>query len=231
MRSILTLVLILVSTATHAYLLENGFSVDYDVSKNNFSIGVSKRKLVSDGEKLEYTSTTVPEGLAALLVKDRIVERSILSYHNNKIRPSSYSYEQTGGKKEKRYQIDFNWDKQQLTSTLQKGHKPLLDGTQDLLSLQLAMMHDLQQGNKSFSYIIAERDKLKSYQLTILGTETLETPLGKMETIKVEHYDTQKKDRFTFWCAKSLEYLPIKIRKVEEDGDVVLLQLRAFNKR
>ena len=45
------------------------------------------------------------------------------------------------------------------------------------------------------------------------------------------HYDPQTKTRFTLWCAENMGFLPIRIRKINYKGKVVLLNLTHFNQQ
>ena len=45
----------------------------------------------------------------------------------------------------------------------------------------------------------------------------------------MEYYDKKRKRTYRFWCAKELNYLPYRSRRIEADGDVILLQMRRYN--
>lgn len=55
--------------------------------------------------------------------------------------------------------------------------------------------------------------------------------MGRMDVYQLEHQADKGHYRFTFWCAKQLNYLPIKIVKTEQDGDIVQLSLKQYNKK
>ena len=217
---------------THAHPLLDGFSAEYDVIRNGLNLGVTKRQLVKRGsESLEFFSNTRAEGFVALLVSDVFTEHSVIQAGKEGIRPTQYAYQQNGGKTVKIFNASFDWDKQQLIRSTTKGTEPLAANTQDLLSFQLAIIVGLYQGQRNFDFTIVDHKRIQQHKLNYSGMETIATSQGKLNVVRLEHKNSRKNDRFTFWCAEKLHYLPIMIRKIEHDGDVVLLKLRKFNAR
>lgn len=92
-------------------------------------------------------------------------------------------------------------------------------------------MHDMQAGNRSITYTIAEKDKLKTYSIKFIQKENLATNNSSVPTLKMEHYNPQTKQRFTFWCAENMGFLPIRIRKINRKGKEILLNLTQFNQK
>lgn len=88
-------------------------------------------------------------------------------------------------------------------------------------------MTDLAEQKKSFTYRIADGGKLKDYDIRVIETETVTTPLGKIEAIKLIRYRKDKNKRqTTLWCAPSLNYLPVKLEHTEKGGSVFTALLR-----
>jgi hypothetical protein len=145
------------------------------------------------------------------------------------IRTQSYSYQRTGGKKEKYLNLDFNWQSQQVTVDNNK-QTIMLDmeqATLDKLVYQLALMSDLGQHKTEFSYQVADKNKIKTYNIAILGMETVSTPMGKIEAVKLKRIHSSKKQRQTvLWCAPALYYLPVRIEHIEKDGTRFIAELR-----
>jgi hypothetical protein len=83
-------------------------------------------------------------------------------------------------------------------------------------------MQDAAKGTKKVTYPVISRGELKTYTFTNLGQETIETPLGKFEAIKLERRkDDGENTTYTSWHALKLHYLPVKFEN-QENGDVVL---------
>lgn len=224
----LILLLITPCLAT-AGILEQGFQADYTLSRNDFSFGVAEYRLYPQtNDTLIYESTAKPEGFAAVFVRDNIIERSQIKRLADGFQPLQYEYQQRGGKETKHYQLNFDWAQQKLVNTNINTTFDLPENTQDMLSFQLQLMHTLQSGGKSLSFHLADRNKLRSYQLNFINKAKLKTIIGELEVILLEHRRPDRKDIFRFWCAPSLEYLPVRIERIEEDGDIVMFQIRSF---
>jgi len=213
----------------NAQLLQTGFETTYEVQHNTIYLGDTVRKLSrqEDGQWL-YQSSTKAKGLAGLFFKDTIEERSILAITPNGIRPSTYSYEQTGGKKEKHIKLDYHWNKNLMFSSYLNKDLGLLPGTQDLLSFVLQIMYELQANKQIIDMPIAYKDSIDQYQLKVIGKETIVTPFKSLPTVVLLSNKIKDKKQFKFWCAPSLQYLPIRIKKIENDGDEDTLSLSQF---
>lgn len=222
-------VCLLAPTLASAGLLEHGYQADYTLSKNDFDVGVAEYRLYPQPTgMLIFQSTAKTEGLAALFIHDRIVERSHITRRADELRPQKYEYSQKGGKESRNYQLNFDWTHHKLLNTDINQTFDLPANTQDMLSFQLQLMAALQAGKKSLSFHLAEQDKIRPYQLDFKKTMQLRTALGEMEVVLLEHQRPGEKDVFRFWCAPGLEYLPVKIEHIEDDGDQVRFELRHF---
>ncbi|UCE89257.1 MAG: DUF3108 domain-containing protein [Pseudomonadota bacterium] len=229
-------VTLLLPVVAAAGLLEEGFEASYSVSRNAMDIGLSERQLTRDGQgALVYSSRTYAQGLLALLAGDVITERSVITERNGQLQPLRYSYERRGGRKDRRYQLQFDWRARTLHSDFDgRSQRLALDGpTHDLLSFQLRLMRALQRGQSSLTLQIARKAKLESYQLRVTGTESIDTALGRFTAVRVEQQSgprSGKDFRFTFWCVAELGYLPVRIRREEQGGEVYLSELRKLQR-
>ncbi|PHS30072.1 MAG: isoprenoid biosynthesis protein [Methylophaga sp.] len=206
------------------------FSANYRVKLNGMSAGELKRNLsTNDDGSRTFSSQSQAKGLFAFFKPDLIEETSIWKTEGKGIRPQSYLYQRSGGKKDKYLSLTFDWQNQKIKMDDNKHVLSLQSkaNTLDKLSYQLALMLDLAQEKKTFSYHIADGNKFKTYDIILLGTEIINTPLGKIETVKLTRQRGSKKQRkTTLWCAPSLHYLPVKIEHIEKDGTNFTAELR-----
>lgn len=206
------------------------FSANYQVNVNGFPAGELKRSLSSneDGTRT-FASKSQAKGAVAFFKPDLIEETSIWLQQDNHVRPQSYLYQRTGGKKEKYLSVHFDWQTQQVKiddkkQVIQLNIEPF---TLDKLVYQLALMSDLEQQKTVFSYPVVDKNKIKTYNIVILGTETITTPMGKIEALKLQRMHSSKKQRqTTLWCAPALHYLPVKIEHIEKGGTTFTAELR-----
>ena len=233
MRLSLFLPLVFLIPQSHANPLFDGFTADYEVSKNGTVLGISTRHLVSreQGQKLDYASTTIPKGLIALFVTDKFMEHSLIYVTPKGLRPQRYEFQRTGGKKEVTFQARFDWQKKLITMSSHPAPQPLLPNTQDLLSFQLALMQGLTKGQRQFDFHIVDHKRIQLQKLVYKKTVKMQSSIGSLDILQLQHQSAKSHYRFTFWCAKQLHFLPVKITKTEQDGDIIQLKLQQFNKK
>jgi hypothetical protein len=221
-RSIFIL-LLLSFTSTLAFAAPQipSFTATYTLSKGNITIGNLRRSLApAEDGNLKFESAMHVTGFVAVFVKDELSESSLWSYRNEQVRPQTYTYSKTGGKKNSQLKFDFDWKNNLVKNTVvgEEWEMSLPPGAQDKISYQLAIMHDLERGKTEFEYPIADKKKFKTYRFKVVVKETLDTPLGTLETIKVERIMASDKKTTVLWCAPGLHYLPVRIEQNEKDG-------------
>ena len=217
------------SPRAHAQLLQKGFESTYEVYHNSIYLGDTVRKLSKQKDgRWQYQSSTRAKGIIGAFIKDEIEERSTLEITPNGVKPFSYRYDQTGGKDEKHIYLDYKWAKNSLFNSHLNEDLELLPGTQDLLSFVLQIMVELQSNKQSIEMPIADKDSIERYRLKVIGKETIETPYKSLPTIVLLSNKINGKRQFKFWCAPSLQYLPIVIKKIDNDGDEDTLSLSEF---
>ena len=179
-----------------------------------------------DDGRYVYESRSETSGVMAWVSKDNIVERSEWRYHDDALRPLSYSYRRDG-RKSRRVAVAFDWDKRVARNTTAGAtwQMPIPEGTLDKLNYLLAMMRDLADGKRDIRYQVADGGRLKSYRLLAVGNERLTTELGRLDTVVIRRLREGKRRETTLWCAPSLRYLPVRIEHRERDGVDVLLAI------
>jgi len=224
------LICFMISTAAPAAGVPGNFQAVYQLRINSFTIGEARVELAaqSDGRYL-YSSRTHSTGLTRVFRNDKVSESSLFNPHNQHLRPLEYRFDHTGSKKERHAYLKFDWNKREVTNTVE-GHTWAMDipeGALDKLIVQLAVMMDLDAGKQELVYAIADGGKLKEYKFAIVGKEKLRVPAGEYETVKLERL-RKDNDRTTYlWCAPSLGYLPVRIKQIEnEDGVTYLSELK-----
>ena len=64
------------------------------------------------------------------------------------------------------------------------------------------------------TYYLAENKRIKKYEIKDLGKKTIDTIYGKLEVERVRREDSH--GTTTLWCAKRLNYLPVRIDHKEK---------------
>lgn len=157
-----------------------------------------------------------------------ITEQSKMQWNpaQQSITPLHYSYARRGLSKDRTAELSFDWKNKTVTNNVQKTswQMDITQKVQDKLSYQIQMQQDLLNGHKNFAYQIADGGRLKEYKFAIVGEELLDTPLGKVNTIKVKR-SRENDDRVTYaWLAKDWNYLLVRLQQ-EEKGDVYTIYI------
>ena len=177
------------------------------------------------------TSRTEPAGMFALIRDDTRVERSEWTWAGDSLQPLAYDYERTGSKARK-IGITFDWENNVARHVSPKGvwKLPVPRGTLDKFSYMFALMRALGRGERHFEYTIADGGRrLRSYVLTSIANERIDTAIGTFDTVAVRRRHENSPRETTFWCARALGYLPVRIVHVERDGTPLTLRIQSLS--
>lgn len=205
--------------------LPQRFDATFALRAQGLEIGTTRWQLKPiDGNRFEYRSNSEAVGVAKLFRDERIAERSVWRHADGLVQPLRYSYSRSGGKRKREVEVRFDWKRKRVHNILNGDAwtTTISTGTQDKLGYMLALMQDLARGMEQTRYTVADGGKVKTYQLKVLRTETIDTMLGSLETVVVER--TRKDDDRTtlVWCAPALSYLPVRVEHREADGILYL---------
>ena len=205
----------------HAGDLTGDFVASYSLHSMGTRFADMKRSFsrLDNGEYV-YRSETHTVGLLALFRKDQIVEKSTLQFARGQLQPMLYSYERTGGKKDRDVVVKFDWPNRRIINSVNGSswHMPIQAYIMDKLLYQLAIMYDLEKGKKKISYTIADGGKIKNYDFELIGEDRLATPIGEFNALKLIRHKPNSRRRTVIWCARELGYMPIKVENVENNG-------------
>lgn len=190
--------------------------------------GNLRTKLSSTANGFTAERITTPTGFAKLVAGGTIQEVSEFSVTADGLRPSRYYSNDEISKKAGETSISFDWDTGEATASHNDQHVSavLEDLAHDRLSIQYELMYDLLNELPVDSYLVFEVDKLRSLQITKVGTQTVKVPAGKYEAIGIRHQAEGSSRVTTFWCVEELGYLPVIIERHRKGK----LQMRAMLK-
>ncbi len=214
--------LLFLTNPSHATLLDSGFRADYEVKVKGIYVGLSTRQLTVEKTRTEYHAIASPGGLARLFFSDVVTETSIMEQDGPQLRSIAYTYDQTGGKDIKHESVYFDWQNKLIKFSHGEGQAfPISAHAYDVLNFQLELMRILQQGNREFVFDVADYRKLYTYHSRVVGKEKVAIPYGELETIKVDSRNRKDGKHFIFWCAPSLDYLPVRVEYTKKPGGIV----------
>ena len=126
-----------------------------------------------------------------------------------------------------------NWDAEIALSTEddETWQLPLRDGVMDQLSYQVALRQALIDNSDSeaiFSFDIIDGDAIKMQQYRLVGEEILSTPLGELNTLKLERVREASDQRASkIWLAVDWNFLLTRIEQQNNSGLQIVLELKS----
>jgi hypothetical protein len=149
----------------------------------------------------------------------QITETSDFEWGESGIRPVRYEYIRKGLGKNKHELSEFDWREREVshdgsTSELEPG---VLDKLSYQYKLRLDVAEAMNQGDPTLPlvYEIADEEKRKLYRFRIAGTEFLPTPVGELETVRVERMRADTDRRTTLWLSLDYDFLLVRLKQVE----------------
>lgn len=196
------------------------FSVHYGLAR-----GEQTLIWLHDGEHYTLTSVASATGLTGMFFRGRLVQTSQGRVTSTGLQPEEF-WDQRGNR---RSSARFDHAAARVTLTPARGAPRHLDGAgdaQDLLSVlfQLALTAP---PDAPLRYVVFNGKKLRSYVLEPQGESELETELGPLRTLHLARVATDG-DRFEVWLAIERGYLPVRLLRGDEEGNVVELRVLAI---
>lgn len=159
-------------------------------------------------------------GIFSMIRSGQLVQTSLGKITGNGLEPDNFT-DQRGESADKIFTAQFDRQHQALTY----GHASemttvsLPPHTQDQLSFiyQFALYAPF-TGTVSFS--MTNGRKIGTYTYQVIGEETLETELGKLQTLHLGKVRQPNDENAEAWLAKDHHYLPVKIRLTDRKGGV-----------
>jgi hypothetical protein len=142
----------------------------------------------------------------------------------------SYSLKETQGKKKRRKEITFDYERKKVRIALNDDQPvvlPVPGHMQDALSslYSVRARKDFVVGKSVFVDVI-DGDKIWSVEVQTLGKERIKTPAGEFDTIKVKTYPKYEgvfmnKGEIYIWLTDDARKLPVLMKSIITIGSIV----------
>ena len=163
-----------------------------------------------------YRSWVEPRGLLGF-VRRQLIETSLVRVERDQqITPLSYRrHDGLGGRdSDIRFdpvagQVHIHYRDTRTTSAWEPG-------IFDLLTIRLVLAHDLARDALEDVYrIVDDRSRIEEVDVEVVGRETLDTPLGRLDTVLLE-YRSQRRDRiYRLWIAPDMHAALVRLEQHE----------------
>ncbi|OMH25879.1 DUF3108 domain-containing protein [Motiliproteus sp. MSK22-1] len=161
-------------------------------------------------------------------------ETSRFESDDSQVIPKDYEYLRKVLGKKRHALLLFDWDKHLVTNNVQDRPWKLAikPGTLDKLNYQLQLRLDLLNGKTKLEYLVADGGLIKNYRFEAIGQEQIDTPLGKLNTIKVQRIRGPDDKRKTLlWFALDLDLLLVKLSQLDKKGKEFSLVIKELNNK
>jgi hypothetical protein len=209
------------------------FTATYGVEWRGMGAGTSTLELTqTDGEIWTYRSRNMARGIFRLAFPQAITQLSVFRIRGDEVVPVSYRADDGSKSTARDVSLEFDWSQDRVTGIAENEpvSVPLQPGTQDAMSVQIALIRALQANRTPERFTLIDKDELKEYVYTAEGTARLETALGALDTI-VYRSQREGSNRVTrLWLAPSLGYVPVRAQQVRKDRVEFTMTLRELKK-
>jgi hypothetical protein len=208
------------------------FQASYSISWNGISAGNGELELHEISEGVwSYQLRILARGfLARLAMPAELDSRSIFSLQDGRIVPQQFTAEDGARSSSRDQHLHFDWVRGRVTGTAERKpvDLPTQPGLLDSLSVQVALMRELQAGRTPQRFVLVDKDRIKDYVYTTEGTDTLRTAAGEFHTVIYRSTRVGSKKSTWFWCAPELGYLPLKVETREGTDVELTMAVKSF---
>lgn len=203
------------------------FVATYTISWHGVTAGTSTLQLRETApQSYLYTSTDTAYGVFRLAFPHPLLQSSRFTIEDGKVQPLDF---QAGGAGND-VMARFDWKTGQVTG-MAKGKRldlKLQAGTQDPLSVQIAIMLKLLARDAPDSFWMLNTDEIDRFQYVRHGESTLDTPAGKLRTILYTSHQPGSDKTTYLWLAPALDYMPARAEQHRKGSTQVALEIRSF---
>jgi len=159
-------------------------------------------------------------------------EESWFHWNDCAPRTQRYEHEFKGFGKHRYHDTTFNWEQGRAVSESDSGEEsfPIPDDALDELSMLLRARCVFATGDKEYDATSVYGDDLREHHFIVIARETIDTPMGDLDTLVVEkkrEEDKEESRRTLFWVAPKVGYMVVKARHIESallHGELIMTE-------
>jgi hypothetical protein len=189
----------------------------YHATVRRIAVRATLRLEQQNGGLFLYRSWVEPRGALSFIRKEVSETSLMLLDGEGALLPISYRRrDEFGGRHS---DMLFDHANQRLNIDY-RGEKNEIDwepGIYDVLSLRLVLARDIARGGLRERYrVVDDRGRVEEVDVEITGRETLATPLGNLETIRLEYSNSRRDRMYRLWLAPGMDAALVRLEQYEE---------------
>lgn len=177
-----------------------------------------------------YSSAASPRGIGRLYPMRPRLQSVMRILPQGVVEP--LSFHATGSGPSHDANLSFNWQDGRVQGVYEGAPVdfPIKPGVQDDLSVQIAMLLDLELGRMPDAAMEVNKDSVREYDYQRDGTAELNSGVGPVSTIiYIAHHPGSP--RYTrFWCAPSLGYIPVQVQQTNRGAVEWTMRIRTLRR-
>ncbi len=195
------------------------YRASYSATLSNIPVdGKAERKLIQNSDGSWTLSFEADMFLYSFS------EVSHFRFTDGLVRPTSYQMKKGPLGKKKTAEVAFDWSKKIADSRedSDRWKVSLKPSDLDQISYQQQLQYDIKSGRKEFSYSVIDEDERDLYTFRIETEEILETPAGKLSTVRLKRVRDNNKRQTWIWLAKDWGDLLVQLKQTEKGKDYIV---------
>ena len=212
-------------------ILPKPVTATYEVTYRGMRAGQLTFKLTRDDATGRYTyeTTAAPSMLARFVISNAAVERSVMEIGPDGVRPLEWSLEDGKSSTERDGQLKFDWNRNVATGAIEGENieLPLEPGLQDRLSIQIHVVTSLLRGQEPGLIPLIDDNRIKRYSYLKKETTSIDTALGKLDTVVYESTREGSNRQSRFWLVPKMEYLAARAEQIRKGKVETVMMLQS----
>jgi hypothetical protein len=208
------------------------FQTSYEVLWRGFTGGIASFELKQDDAgSWIYVNRNRPHGVFRLVPKASMTLTSRMSVDASGVRPLLFTATDADGD-QPQAELHFDWTANRVIGFVEKASvdMALKPGVQDDLSIQVALIDALANGQVPSGVSLFDKDGIRDYEYAQVGSEKLHTPAGDFDTTIYRSHKQNSPRSTRFWCAPALGYIPVQAEQQYKDKVEWTMKLRSVHR-
>ena len=206
------------------------FTAQYTADWKSINVGTSEIVLRPDattGSYL-YTWTMTARGIFRIVYSNDVIQKSWFTVNDGHVRPERYRAEQGDSSVD----IVFDWTagRARGVSETKPVSLKFVEGTQEVMSIQIEVMLDLASGSLPGMFRILDRDEIKEFMYSQEGTARIRTALGLLDTVVVASQRPGNSRVLRMWFAPSLGFVPVLAERSRDGKLEFAMRIRSLKR-
>ncbi|BAL25783.1 DUF3108 domain-containing protein [Azoarcus sp. KH32C] len=191
------------------------------MGEGGFVVGEARHEWAHDDKRYTMSVALQTTGMVGIFRTFHYAQRSEGFVGPEGLRPETFSVEQTSKDPSS---ATFDWSAGQVSLHRGRGRSdrtaPIQRGDQDLLSLwhQIGIVG---AGRDVTELTVVSGREATPAAVTVVGAEVQALPIGRLDTLRVRAAARDGRLRIDIWLANSYGMLPVRIRIVDEKGEIL----------